>query len=174
MPAVVPDRRGLKEDSWLPEEPTRGAEMLEQPPPTRCGCMNGRSQCRARSIAGSEPPRCRDCIEPYEGVCQCDCFSCWDSGPIDRERKEDQIFLGALERRRGLSRCSCRCVPNEQCVIGTITYDPSYHWRCGGCRAEVLQLSWLRKKWSGVPVRDEYEEDSGHSFLRNAPEDGEA
>ena len=58
-------------------------------------------------------------------------------GMIDRVREEDQILLFALDGRRGLSRCSCRCEPNEQCVIGTFTYDPSYDWRCGCCRAEV-------------------------------------
>ena len=105
----------VKEDSWLPEELILDAEMLQYPPPTRCGCMNGRRQCRLQSIVGSEPPRCHDCFEPWRGVCQCDCSGCWDSRPAGGASEEDHISLGALGDggRRGLSRCACRCVPNE-------------------------------------------------------------
>ena len=45
--------------------------------PPRCGCTSGGEQCLEHSIYGSRPPRCRHCIHPYEGLCQCDCFSCW-------------------------------------------------------------------------------------------------
>ena len=46
-----------------------------------CGCMNGGAQCLERSSLGTTPPRCRHCAAPAHGVCQCDCFSCWDSTP---------------------------------------------------------------------------------------------
>ena len=100
--------------------------------------MNGQRQCRLQSTVGSEPPRCHDCYEPWRGVCQCDCSGCWDSRPAGGASEEDHISLGALGDigRRGLSRCACRCVPNEQCVAGTFTYDPSYGWYCGRCRTE--------------------------------------
>ena len=50
-------------------------------PPPRCGCMNGEAQCLELSSPGATPPRCRHCAVPICGVCQCDCFSCWDSEP---------------------------------------------------------------------------------------------
>ena len=54
------------------------------------------------------------------------------------EQPKKTISLGALGdgERRGLSQCASRCVPNEQCVVGTFTYDPSYDWYCGRCRTE--------------------------------------
>ena len=62
--------------------------MPEQLPLPRCGCMNGEAQCLEQSFPGSVPPRCRHCMEPVYGVCQCDCFSCWDSEPTEEVEVE--------------------------------------------------------------------------------------
>ena len=61
-----------------------GLAAPEELPP-RCGCMNGEAQCLERSSPGTTPPRCRHCAVPIGGVCQCDCFSCWDSEPAAGE-----------------------------------------------------------------------------------------
>jgi len=47
--------------------------------------MNGEAQCLEPSSPGTTPPRCRHCAVLIGGVCQCDCFSCWDSGPAAGE-----------------------------------------------------------------------------------------
>ena len=41
-----------------------------------CECRDGEYQCEEISVLGADPPRCRDCINPVLGMCQCDCFGC--------------------------------------------------------------------------------------------------
>ena len=110
---------------------------LDRPPPTRCGCMNeGRGQCRLQSIVGSEPPRCHDCYRTRPGLCHCDCSGCGAPGERATIMKKEVDVSTAMRspyRTRELCRCSCRCVPNHQCVIATLSYDASYDWRCGSC-----------------------------------------
>jgi hypothetical protein len=69
---------------------------LDFPPPTRCGCMNGRRQCREAAIGWTDPPRCNDCVSLYGGVCACDCFGCIDER--DRYAVPEPILVPAVQQ----------------------------------------------------------------------------
>jgi hypothetical protein len=69
---------------------------LDFPPPTRCGCMNGRRQCREAAIGLTDPPRCNDCVSLYGGVCACDCFGCIDER--DRYAVPEPILVPAVQQ----------------------------------------------------------------------------
>ncbi len=83
-----------------------GAEgtQLDYPPPTRCGCMNGRRrrrQCREQAIGWTNPPRCNDCVSLYHGVCACDCFGCIERGDrhLVPEILSPAVYQGARDEQ---------------------------------------------------------------------------
>ena len=86
------------------------AEVRENPPVTRCGCMLHGSQCKDRARCWSEPPRCGDCTETYTTssgtpYCTCDCFGCeLPSDELGRHRGTTEIYED--DRRRNI--CQCR------------------------------------------------------------------
>jgi hypothetical protein len=83
---------GSADSGYRTAEDTADLAAPEVLPP-RCGCMNGEAQCLERSSPGTTPPRCRHCAVPIGGVCQCDCFSCWDSEPAAGINNEDCFEL---------------------------------------------------------------------------------